>query len=305
MRSLESALIEAGIHICDVDLTLKESWQRVPTSDHPHKRNGAVLIRADGTTCIRNWATGVRTSWNPRATTMLSTSGKRRQLAKVLRRDRERRMLQQSQAHAAATAEALRIWENAGPANADHPYVRGKKLPPLGLREVRELNGWRRRWLLAPLYRESSLTRLCNLEGISESGDKRPVKGCARRGVFGVVGGSMPRDQIILAEGWATAAALSIALDAPVIFTVGAGNLRLVVDMLRSALPGASMTLAADNDPAGLRAARDAADLAGATVLAPRFGFCSKHHSARHLKDWCDVYTHFGVQVLRERWLHG
>ena len=40
-------LAEVGIDPRDVDSELVDRWQRVPTSDHPRKRNGAVLLRAE------------------------------------------------------------------------------------------------------------------------------------------------------------------------------------------------------------------------------------------------------------------
>ncbi len=289
MRSLESEFIEFGIDYRSLDPNLVDNWQRVATSDKPKKRNGAVLYKPDGTVFIQNWATDEKAVWHPKMGSNVSCISQRRSLE-------EKQILQRqvsvTQADAADLAD--RIWESAKPARKDHPYLHGKDLPPLELRETNSINGWSGRWLICPLYSAHDPIKKINLECINAVGDKRPIKGALRKAVWGFAGPGMPLDNIIIAEGWSTAAALSVSLNTCVVFAVGKGNIQLVAEVFRKDYPDANITIAADNDKdgGGEKIALQAGKSVGATVIYPNDPF----------NDFCDVYTKHGADLLAQRW---
>jgi putative DNA primase/helicase len=95
--------------------------------------------------------------------------------------------------------------------------------------------------------------------------------------VAGLVGKLVDADRVLIAEGWATAAALYEAIGVPVVVARNADNLEPVARRLRQRLPdNVAITLAADDDRftdgnPGTTKARLAALAIGAKVLMPTF----------------------------------
>lgn len=293
-RSLESTLLDFGIDIRSIDLTLYEIWQRVPTEDKPRKRNGAVKITSDGAVLIQNWGTDSKTVWRPgEGAAAVSLETRRRAGAA---RETARLAIAKSQADAAELAN--RIWEKAKPAQPDHPYLVRKKLPPLELREATEINGRRGRWLISPLYGSDPNMEKRNLEAINESGFKCGLRGGLRAGVYGFAGPGMPEDTLIIAEGWSTAAALHLSLEIPVIFSCGKQNLRSTAEIWTKRWGAVKeVIVAADTD--AVESAEEVMKLGRTRIMVPDFG-CGE----RKRSDWCDVYTDYGKDVLVGLW-HG
>jgi len=292
MNTPESALLEAGIDPARFDPSLIEKWQRLPTLDKPAHRNGAVLVKPDGAVVIRNWSADLTAVWQPeKGAKPFSPEAIAKRRAEAERAAQARREAQES-----AAVTARNLWDAAPPAGADHPYLVRKKLPPLGLREIPELNGWRGRWLITAMYSDP-IERIRNLEGIAEDGTKRPVKDAMRTGIFGIAGPGMPTDRVVICEGWATAAALHLALEVPVIFATSASNLAAVAAIWRKGLPDARIIFAADCDQneKGLTEARKAAQSVGnAEVVMPIFEGTAT--------DWADLHTAYGVDAVRQAW---
>jgi putative DNA primase/helicase len=144
-----------------------------------------------------------------------------------------------------AAERAARIWNHAEPAPADHPYLVAKHVTPLALRADEQGR------LIVPLQDADSV--LHSLEFISADGAKRYLAGGAKRGHFAVVGQepaplSTPEGPILVCEGWATGASLSMATGHTVIAAMDAGNLLPVAEALRSRFPEADLVVVADND---------------------------------------------------------
>lgn len=176
--------------------------------------------------------------------------------------DTERRQQQ------AKTAEQARHWwATAYAADPSHPYLTKKILAPHGLRQ-------RESMLLVPLFYDGELV---NLERIFPDGAKRPLFGGRAKGVAGLVGKLAGAERVLIAEGWATAAALHEAMGLPVVVARNADNLEVVAHRLRQRLPDeVAITIAADDDRftygnPGATKARIAALTIGAKVLIPTF----------------------------------
>jgi putative DNA primase/helicase len=298
-QSLESAALEIGIEVSVIDMHCLDIEQRVPTLSKPRKQNGGVTVFASGCVHLHNWETDERLTWHPDANRRPLNDEERRERSRQIRAGVEARERHQRQHRADAAESARVIWRRARPASPDHPYLVRKRLPTFDLSETRSINDWPGRWLVAACYDRDMRVR--NLECIAEDGTKRPIRGAQRSGLFGLVGPGMPSaDYIIVAEGWATGAALAVAFDQCVVIAYGTGNLKPTALLWRSMLRNVRITIAADSDAPGLAAATDAAQAVDGMFAAPRFG-----RACRGRTDWCDVYTDFGADVLRQWWMHG
>lgn len=144
-----------------------------------------------------------------------------------------------------AAARAARIWTGARPAPEDHPYLVAKQAAPLALR----MDASRR--LVVPL--QDGDGRLHSVETIAPDGAKRFLAGGAKKGHFAVVGAEPgplpePAGPVLICEGWATGASLSMATGHRVIAAMDAGNLMPVAEALRARFPAADLVFVADND---------------------------------------------------------
>lgn len=185
-------------------------------------------------------------------------------------RERERRDRERQQYQAQAAEKARGWWVQAAPADPGHPYLAGKQLPPLNLRQRGDM-------LLMPLFFEGALV---NLERIFPDGSKRPLQGGRVKGVASLIGDLAGAERVLVAEGWSTAAALQEAMGCPVVVARNADNLAPVARRLRQRLPEVAITICGDDDwhlPAqglankGRVAARHAALAIDATLLMPSF----------------------------------
>jgi putative DNA primase/helicase len=174
---------------------------------------------------------------------------------------------------AEAAVRAMRIWANANPARADHPYLAAKQVAPCALRMDA------RGQLVIPL--QDADGHLHSLETIAPDGAKRFLAGGAKRGHFCVIGVEPaplvgPSGPILICEGWATGASLHMATGHTVIAAMDAGNLLPVAEALRARFPDADLVLIADNDARpdrdtnpGVEAARKAALAVDARIAVP------------------------------------
>jgi len=118
---------------------------------------------------------------------------------------------------------------------------------------------------------------LHTIETITPTGDKRYLAGGAEAGNFCAIGGPLKTaKELLVCEGWTTAASLFEATGLPVIAAMDAGNLGRVAESLHSTYPDAILTIVADNDERpdralnlGVRAATKAAVACNARLAIP------------------------------------
>src|SRR5918999_4923624 len=153
-----------------------------------------------------------------------------------------------------AAARAKAIWEGAPPARADHPYLFRKGIPSYGLRLYRgslEIAGMACNGaLLVPI--NNSNGELQSLEFISQEeipDNKRFLPKGKKAGHFFLIGD--PSNVILVSEGYADAASLYEATSYTSVIAFDAGNIKLVVETLRSRYPNARILACVDNDDAG------------------------------------------------------
>nr|WP_011154466.1 LPD7 domain-containing protein [Erwinia amylovora]AAQ97920.1 Pri [Erwinia amylovora] len=152
--------------------------------------------------------------------------------------------------------------------------------------------------VVIPLFNADGEFR--TLERIWADGSKHLEKDGQAWGSFFVVGGQLKDgDNLLYAEGYATAASISEAINQPVIMTVNAGNMVEVAGRLKDAFPNSTHYFLADNDiykdeNVGLEKATEAAELTAGHVLVPAFS-----NPKEGLTDYNDLHVSEGLKQVR------
>ncbi|HGY5735996.1 TPA: LPD7 domain-containing protein [Serratia marcescens] len=152
--------------------------------------------------------------------------------------------------------------------------------------------------VVIPLFNADGEFR--TLERIWSDGSKHLEKDGQAWGSFFVVGGQLKDgDNLLYAEGYATAASISEAINQPVIMTVNAGNMVEMAGRLKDAFPNSTHYFLADNDiykdeNVGLEKATEAAELTAGHVLVPAFS-----NPKEGLTDYNDLHVSEGLEQVR------
>lgn len=191
--------------------------------------------------------------------------------AAIMASARRKRGADELARHKSAARVAFGRWEAATPAEADHPYLRAKRVEPHGIRQSDGL-------LLVPLRDGDGV--LWNLQTIADNGVKRFLPGARKRGLWHLLGGPVT-ERLCIAEGYATAASIHAAVGGAVAVAFDAGNLEPVARALRALHSSVQIVICADDDAAtaarigrnpGIAAAEAAARAVGGSVARPVFG---------------------------------
>ena len=152
--------------------------------------------------------------------------------------------------------------------------------------------------VVIPLFNADGEFR--TLERIWSDGSKHLEKDGQAWGSFFVVGGQLKDgDNLLYAEGYATAASISEAINQPVIMTVNAGNMVEVAGRLKDTFPNSTHYFLADNDiykdeNVGLEKATESAELTAGHVLVPAFS-----NPKEGLTDYNDLHVSEGLEQVR------
>lgn len=178
-------------------------------------------------------------------------------------------------------------------ATGDLAYLKNKQVIA-----VNGLKADERGNVVIPLFNADGEFR--TLERIWSDGSKHLEKDGQAWGSFFVVGGQLKDgDNLLYAEGYATAASISEAINQPVIMTVNAGNMVEVAGRLKDAFPNSTHYFLADNDiykdeNVGLEKATEAAELTAGHVLVPAFS-----NPKEGLTDYNDLHVSEGLEQVR------
>lgn len=188
--------------------------------------------------------------------------GTRRELTPVeceaIHRAEGEREHEREERQAKAAMTARQRLEQAVPADRGHPYLIRKRIGPERLWQ----GGGR---LLVPTTDAEG--NLWNLQAIGPDGAKRFLAGGRIKGTFWHCGKAV--DRVVIGEGMATCAAVRRATGLPVIAALTAGNLPDIAATVRAKRPDLQLIIAADDDEAGMKAARIASQLTGALIALP------------------------------------
>jgi putative DNA primase/helicase len=229
-----------------------------------------------------DWRSGLNETWRANIGRRLSPREETACQARVnaMRRERE---AEDAKRKVEASATAARIWQAAGSAPEDHPYLRQKGIKAHGLR-VHDGK------LAVPMYDDAGLH---SLQFIAPNGDKQFLTGGRVSGCCFII--DQPSDVICVAEGYATGASIHEATGYAVAVAFNAGNLPSVARLLRSQFPNMRLTICADDDAStpgnpGLTKAREAAQAVAGLLAVPDFG----SNRPEGLSDFNDLYRHAG-----------
>ena len=187
--------------------------------------------------------------------------------------------------------EPEEIWKQSQAANADHPYLKIKKIKPY---ETRQMGNE----LIIPMY--DCNHKLQNLQRIFPDGKKlflpeKPTKGC-----FYILVIPESPGKIYIAEGYATAASIHEATKQCTVVAFSANNLPAVAEIIKWEYPNAEIIICADNDVyngdknIGLDKATEAAMIIDAKLVTPNF----KDLSTKP-KDFNDLVNLEGIDEVR------
>lgn len=213
------------------------------------------------------------------------------------------RQLEQSATFDKTAAYLSRLQNTLAPATAEHPYLQRKQVPPAdGVRLDRYGN------LFIPLHNLQGDIR--SAEYIAADGKKNLKKDAEKMGNFFVVGGTLqPGKPVLYAEGYATAASISLASGMPVVMTVDAGNLVTVSQKLKAAFPDSPHIVLGEDDftkadNKGLAKAREAADRIDGTWLLPVFTAEERQlalDGQASFSDFNDIHVSRGLEAVRDQ----
>ena len=192
-------------------------------------------------------------------------------------REAQREAVKQVLMHNIRAAYAVKEWNNALPADRQHPYLVSHELPRFNLRQIQHpLFGM---CLLVPLVNEQYQLR--NIERILANGDKQGIQKAERKGCFYQFGRSS--FTVYVAKGWATAAAIHInkPCQPVVLAAMSSNNLATVVEIAMRLFPESRIVVAADHDPEGIKAAVAVAKKYDLKIVIPK----------QKGQDFCDVHV--------------
>jgi len=164
-----------------------------------------------------------------------------------------------------------------------------------------------------PVHDENG--KIWSIQYIQEDGTKRFAKNSRKEGCFHVIGGIDSLDKIstiIITEGYATAASISMALRLPVVAAFDSGNLPHVAKTLRAKFPDKPIVIAGDDDrhleatqglnPGRLKAEEAAKAVSGQCVF-PRFGKKEVQDNPKGFTDFNDlaVKSIFGISGVQHQ----
>lgn len=167
--------------------------------------------------------------------------------------------------HQEAAQRAEKIWAKL-PVEGHSGYLQRKQVAGVGVR-------YSRGSVVVPLRRIDT-SALMGLQFIREDGSKLFLTGTAKEGAGHVLGELEGAEAAFVAEGYATAASVYMAVQRPVVCAFDAGNLLPVGKALRAQYPHLKLIFAADNDEQtpsnpGVTKATAAAKAVGGKVVIP------------------------------------
>ena len=194
---------------------------------------------------------------------------------------------------ASAAERAVTIWAQL-PELGGSPYLKRKQIILNGCRLGR--GGA----VVVPLRGLDN--RLTGLQFIAADGGKRFLTGTRVKGAFHMIGRPDPAQPLLVAEGFATASAVSQATGWPCAVAFDCGNLRPVAEALRKAGPKTQIIIAGDDDAGtpgnpGRTKALAAADAVGGSAIFPDFSGIERG------TDWNDLWVAIGPAATRAQML--
>lgn len=312
------ALLAAGLVIPDKELPVMDGQlHRVAVEgDKKGQRSGAYKGYTDGHPAgfIQNHLLGTKENWkSEQVVQSLSADERARAIAESAER-RAQRAADELAGHERAATAMAGLVASSPDAPADHPYLIAKGVQPHGLK-VMEQGGFpmppgdpkpmafgQSGDLLVPFT--DATGKVWGAQSVSSSGRKSFPRGTRLAGCFHMIGDAVNASQIVVAEGYATAATLHQATGLPVAVAFHSNNLRPVAEALQELRPDAALVIAGDNDHkkeaegrknVGREKAEEAAQAVGGRAIMPAF------EPGDRGTDWNDLAADKGVSAVTQQ----
>ena len=307
IEQIRDAIESAGLNAPDT-ISVDGNIHRFSTNGKSGDDAGWYVFYPDDIVCgcFGCWRDNVQVNFKQNIGRQLSAI-ENMQITKRLNEAKQRREAEQARKHNQAAETAEQIWQNAGNASDEHPYLVKKGVSNHGLR----ITGDGR--LIVPLYDEDG--ELSTLQYIPADGSKKRFQadGKSKGGSF-VIGSK--RDTVYIAEGYATAASIHEVTGMMCIVAFSAGNLKPIAMQTRSRLGAtANIVIVGDNDVSGTgqEKAKEAASAIGARyVVPPTVGDANDYQAAGYnllellapkQDDWLIPADSFSEQPAPIAWL--
>lgn len=320
--------------------------QRIKVAgDKPGEKSGFYVVHLDGHPAgyFKNNRTGVETRWKAKGYSF--TDAQKAELkaqAAIKQQNRQAEQLALQQKVANALTQLLAV---APPADSEHPYLQHKQVRPGDLKVVppnaADLPGdsiikigqdWQEAKQLREQYPDNIVLtagdllltaqdvdgRIWSVQTIQANGRKFFAAGSKKEHNFYVAGNDSQEltatinavPAIVIAEGYATADTLSLALGYPVVAAFDAGNLMRVAQDLHDQYPHKPVIIAGDDDQhqaltngnnPGKEKALEAAALVDGVAVFPTFA--SDEQVAQQLSDFNDLahQSVLGVEAVKRQ----
>lgn len=235
-----------------------------------------------------SWKTGQSEKWCSKTAAEFTPEEKKHYAARMeaARREREKEL---QIIHTECREWCTETWNNAKPADSNHPYLLKKQVISHGLRQ----SGDR---LLIPVMDLKGVKH--GLQFISTDGTKKFKTGTDKKCHFHLIGKPVDNTMVIC-EGYATGASIHQATGHAVLVSFDAGNLKPVAEYIHKERPGLILIIAADNDQwtdgnPGITKAQDAARAVSSEYRAPRFNDLTTKPT-----DFNDLHILQGLDAVR------
>ena len=287
--------------------------------DKPGQKSGTYVGFSDGHPAgyINNYKTGFESNWKAQQRSTILTSADRERLEAEAAQRQEARAQERLKLQEQTADLVAACWLQAEPTGT-HPYLDLKGVKAYGLRinntgslafgnptPDEPAQHWSGKGeLLIPVMDADG--HFWGAQSIDDHGRKSFPRGCKMQGGHHVIGSPQHWDQIIITEGYATAATLHEALNMPVVIAFNSGNLPTVAEAIQEKYPNKLLLIAGDNDHSkspeknvGVLKAQEAAQKVGGYVLLPKF---EKRASG---SDWNDLAQQKGNDFVKTLFLAG
>lgn len=220
---------------------------------------------------IGNWGTGEKLNWH--WSSRMISSGEKILLADKWAEAKRKADIEHAEAQKKAIKTAQNKWDSCTEAMDDHPYLIKKQINAYGIRIGQDR-------LYVPLMDETG--QIVSLQSIDDDGNKLFMKDGRIKGCYYLIGS--PRDELLVAEGYATAASLYEATGKPVMVVFNAGNYISAIKSILIKFPNIKLTICADNDAhkhdnVGLAKGQEAAKEFRCGLVYPKFQEVNENHT--------------------------
>jgi len=296
--------------ILDGPAIMDGEWHRTKVQEgKAGSKDGAYKGYLDGHPAgfIRNYKTGEETAW--KATGQFLNPDKVKDIIAASAIKKTAREAEEEQRYNNTSDKIKASLKDFDYPPADHPYLIEKNISiPLvssGVKVDFKNN------LVIPLHDENG--KIWSVQRISPTGFKQYVEHGRVKGCYNVIGDkdriANTDEAILISTGFGTSAAISEAMDRPVVVTFQDSNMETVALNLREQYPDREIIILGDDDrhlplksPPLKNSGREAAEKTAASVsgvaLFPKF---SDRENGRDFTDFADISKRQGIAELKKQ----